>query len=95
LVQQSESPLLHADLIRLMRTEMRAAGFGNVLTLNFPQCVYPSGWWSATMAGKSNPLINIREQEIIDRSFPTRYYNLAVHQAAIAQPEFFRQELIK
>lgn len=94
LVQQSESPLLHSDLIRLMRKEMRAAGFGSVLTLNFPQCVYPSGWWSATMAGKSSALLNIREQEIADKPFPTRYYNLAVHQAAIAQPEFFREALL-
>lgn len=94
LVQQSESPLLHADLIRLMRKEMRAAGFSSVLTLNFPQCVYPSGWWSATMAGKGSALLNIREQEIADKPFPTRYYNLAVHQAAIAQPEFFREALL-
>lgn len=94
LVQQSESPLLHSDLIRLMRKEMRAAGFGSVLTLNFPQCVYPSGWWSATMAGKGSALLNIREQEIADKPFPTRYYNLAVHQAAIAQPEFFREALL-
>lgn len=92
LVQQSESPLLHVDIIKRMRREMRAAGFGSVLTLNFPQCVYPSGWWSATMAGKGNPLTNIREQEIADKGFATRYYNLAIHQAAIAQPEFFREE---
>ena len=93
LVQQSESPLLHMDIIRRLRQEMRAAGFGSMLTLNFPQCVYPSGWWSATMAGKGNPLTNIREQEIADKPFATQYYNLAIHQAAMAQPEFFRTEL--
>jgi spermidine synthase len=93
LVQQSESPLLHLPLIRSMRREMRGAGFGKVLTLNFPQCVYPSGWWSATLAGKGNPLSNIRESEIVERPFATRYYNLATHHAATAQPEFYRGEL--
>ncbi len=93
LVQQSESPLLHMHIINGMRREMRAAGFSSMLTLNFPQCVYPSGWWSATMAGKSKVLTNIREQEIADKAFPTQYYNLAIHQAAMAQPEFFRTEL--
>lgn len=93
LVQQSESPLLHMHIIRSMRHEMRSSGFGSLLTLNFPQCVYPSGWWSATLAGKDNSLTNVREQDIIDKSFQTRYYNLAIHQAATAQPEFFRREL--
>lgn len=94
LVQQTESPLLHSSLIRAVRSEMRAAGFGSVLTLNFPQCVYPSGWWTATMAGKDNPLTNIRDTEVADRNFSTSYYNLAIHQAAMAQPEFFRKEIL-
>lgn len=93
LVQQSESPLFHMDLINSMRRAMREAGFAELLTLNFPQCVYPSGWWSATMAGKSVALTNIREQDIADKSFDTAYYNLAIHQAAIAQPEYFRTTL--
>lgn len=95
LIQQSESPLIHAGLIRAMRAEMRAAGFGSLLTMNFPQCVYPSGWWSATLAGKDNPLTNIRDTEIADKSFPTQYYNLAIHQAAMAQPEFFREKILE
>lgn len=90
LVQQSESPLLHVAIIRSMRREMRAAGFDGLLTINFPQCVYPSGWWSATLAGRKNALSNIREQDILDKPFPTRYYNLGIHRAAAAQPEFFR-----
>lgn len=90
LVQQSESPLLHMEIIKSMRREMRAAGFDSLLTVNFPQCVYPSGWWSATMAGKKNTLTNIREQDILDMPFQTRYYNLSIHRAAAAQPEFFR-----
>lgn len=93
IVQQSESPLLHMKLISAMRRAMRSAGFGDLLTLNFPQCVYPSGWWSATLAGKATSLRNIRDQDIVDKSFATRYYNLAMHQACLAQPEFFRSEI--
>ncbi|MCC6303382.1 MAG: polyamine aminopropyltransferase [Gammaproteobacteria bacterium] len=90
IAQQSESPLLHLKLISAMRRAMRKAGFGELLTLNFPQCVYPSGWWSATLAGKGAALRNLRDQDIADKPFPTRYYNLAMHQACMAQPEFFR-----
>lgn len=93
IVQQSESPLFHMNLINSMRRAMRGGGFSDVLTLNFPQCVYPSGWWSATMGGKSATLVNIREPDIIDKPFDTSYYNLAIHLAAMAQPEYFRREL--
>jgi len=92
-IQQSESPLFHLDLIGSMRAAMRESGFDTVLTLNFPQCTYPSGWWSATMAGKDHSLTNIRVQEVIDKPFVTRYYNLDIHQAALASPEFFRKTL--
>ncbi|MGZ8916537.1 MAG: polyamine aminopropyltransferase, partial [Methylobacter sp.] len=60
-VQQSESPLFHMKLIGEMRNAMSAAGFGYLQTLFFPQCLYPSGWWSATIAGKAD-LTKFREQ---------------------------------
>jgi len=88
LVQQSESPLYHMRIINDMRKAMKISGFSELLTINFPQCVYPSGWWSATLAGKATALTNIREQDIVDRPFVTRYYNLGIHQAAMASPEF-------
>lgn len=93
LVHQSESPLFHLNLIGSIRKAMREGGFDSVQTLNFPQCTYPSGWWSATMAGKDHSLINIRVQDVIDKPFVTRYYNLDTHQAAMASPEFFRKTL--
>ncbi len=87
LVGQSESPLFHADLIRSMQAAMRRAGFREVATLHFPQCTYPSGWWSATMACKDGSLRNFREPAA-DKRFATRYYNAAIHRAALALPEF-------
>jgi spermidine synthase len=94
IVQQSESPLFHLKLIGSMRNAMKESGFDTVQTLNFPQCTYPSGWWSATMAGKTNNLNNIRIQDIIDKPFETQFYNLNIHQAAMAYPEFFRKSVI-
>ena len=51
-VGQSESPLFHAELIVSVQRSLKAAGFRDVATLFFPQCTYPSGWWSATLACK-------------------------------------------
>ncbi|MCX8049988.1 MAG: polyamine aminopropyltransferase [Methylohalobius sp.] len=93
LVQQSESPLFHLDLIYTMRAAMKAAGFREVHTLFFPQPVYPSGWWSATIACKAG--LFPRVQDIQRQSFVTRYYNLAIHQAAFAAPDFFREAMAR
>ncbi len=88
LIQQSESPLLHLPLLRAMRTAMKSAGFREVHTLFFPQPVYPSGWWSATMACKDR-LRAPRVRDILSQPFATRYYNLEIHKAAFANPNFF------
>jgi spermidine synthase len=91
LVQQSESPLFHMDIIMPMRKAMQAAGFGETQTLFFPQPCYPSGWWSATMARKQTAGDPFREAAAQDKGFETRYYNAAVHRAALAPPEFFKR----
>ena len=88
-VGQSESPLFHADLILSVQKSFKAAGFRDVATLFFPQCTYPSGWWSATMAGKDMALENFRAQDAA-KIFATRYYNRDIHAAALASPEFLR-----
>jgi len=93
LVQQSESALYHMDIIKPMRAAMQSAGFSGMQTLFFPQPCYPSGWWSATLAGKQ-PLDNrFREADARNKRFETRYYNADIHRAALAQPEFFSRAL--
>ncbi|MBI3898744.1 MAG: polyamine aminopropyltransferase [Gammaproteobacteria bacterium] len=87
-VGQSESPLFHAELIRSVQKALGAAGFSDVATHHFPQCTYPSGWWSATMASKGGVLASFREAAAKAKRFPTRYYNHAIHHAARALPEF-------
>ncbi|MDD2770039.1 MAG: polyamine aminopropyltransferase [Methylococcus sp.] len=92
LVQQSESPLFHMPLITSMHRIMRQAGFAQTRTLFFPQFIYPSGWWSATMAGKGD-LSGFRAEAAAAKPFATKYYNADIHRAAFAVPEFFREAL--
>lgn len=90
LVQQSESALLHLKLIGEMRDAMSNAGLSHQQTLFFPQCLYPSGWWSATIASKA-ALSAFREQDCANKPFDTIYYNTDIHKASLAQPEFFKK----
>ena len=93
LVQQSESPLIHLNLIKAMRNAMKAAGFQAVRTLPFPQPAYPTGWWSCTMARKNADLSSFRERGAATKQFATRYYNVDTHRAALAVPEFMKETL--
>ena len=90
MVQQSESPLLHQDIILQMHKRLRSVGFSDVKTLLFPLCVYPSGWWSATIAAKDGV---IPVTPLIIPDFPFHYYNNDIHQAAFALPAFLRRIL--
>ncbi len=91
LVQQSESPLVHLDNIILpMQQAMQNARFQDVQTAFFPLPVYPTGWWSATLAGKQNLLFQ-REAEAKAAHFVTDYYSAAMHKAAFTAPPFFQR----
>ncbi|MCX7075870.1 MAG: polyamine aminopropyltransferase [Methylococcales bacterium] len=92
LVQQSESALLHLKLIAEMRDAMKNSGFSHLQTLFFPQCIYPSGWWSATVASKTE--LSFRQDDCNNKSFDTVYYNTDIHHAAMAQPEFFKKAFV-
>ena len=94
IVQQSESPILHIDtLLRELHAAMRGAGFQRVVTLQYPVCSYPSGWWSATMAGKGADLTRFRAVDAEAKPFATSYYNAAIHRGALAVPEFCKELL--
>jgi len=90
LVQQSESPLLHQDILKQMISAMRSAGFSATSTLHFPQCVYPSGWWSATIAAKHSQPLVVRPQPVGKNGFETQYYSTDVHRAALVQMPFLK-----
>jgi spermidine synthase len=92
MVQQSESPLYHSgSIIRELRNDMREAGFDSVATLPFPQPVYPSGWWSVTLAGKATSVESFREEAAADHEMPLQYYTVDAHRGALALPPFMRK----
>lgn len=92
MVQQSESPLYHSgSIIRELRNDMRGAGFDSVATLPFPQPVYPSGWWSVTLAGKGTNVESFREEAAASHEMPLQYYTVDAHRGALALPPFMRK----
>jgi spermidine synthase len=94
MVQQSESPLAHAQsIIRPMLEARHSAGFAGTAVHHFPQCSYPTGWWSATMACKDGPIEFARAAAAEGKRFSTKYYNAAIHRASLAAPEFFQRAL--
>ncbi|MDT8408905.1 MAG: polyamine aminopropyltransferase [Wenzhouxiangellaceae bacterium] len=84
LVQQSESPLIHQQLIAGIRQNMTRAGFDTIKTLGFPQPCYPSGWWSCTQARKNGILAPPEAERFSASGIQTRYYNPEVHRGALA-----------
>lgn len=93
LVQQSESPLIHLELLNDMRVAMKDAGFAELQTLQFPQMVYPSGWWTCTLARKDQGFDGFRFDAAANPGFDTEYYNADIHQASMALPNFMRRQL--
>jgi len=84
---------LHQDILKAIHRSMRTAGFSTTRTLQFFQCIYPSGWWSCTLAGKERNLVELRVDDIKNRNFQTQYYNSDIHDAAGVLPEFIRVSL--
>ena len=93
IVQQSESPLLHLRILADMHKAMREAGYADVKTLQFPQCIYPSGWWSATMARKDKAIEGFRESDVLNKPFATQYYSADIHRAAFTLPPYVQKAL--
>ena len=93
LVQQTESPLLHLELIRSVQDSLRAEGFAATQLLHFPQPVYPSGWWSATLARKSAAEPQAVAARVAELASQTRYFNPGTLQGALAMPNFVRAAL--
>jgi len=89
IIQQSGSPLLDTDLIKSIRKVSSEVGFKAVQTISFPVCVYPSGWWSATIAYKEQPSTNLRPKLLeSDFDLDTQYYNKEIHQLSFAIPRY-------
>lgn len=95
LIQQSESPLLHGEVFKAMGQAMVTAGFTATTPLFFPQPIYPSGWWSATIAHRTPALGMPRVQATRSFADALQYYDAGTHQAAFAQPPMVRRLLTR
>lgn len=91
-VQQSESPLLHLGLLLDMRQAMLDVGFSDLKHVNFPQMIYPSGWWSGTLAKKSGQFSDFRKDDAaaLAAEGELQYYNEQMHEASQALPNFLQ-----
>ncbi len=87
LAAQSESPLLHLDLIRRMARGMGDA-FGHVRLYLSPVPTYPSGLWSFLAASAH---LDVSRPKADLPTFRTRYYTPEIHAAAFALPPFVRE----
>lgn len=92
LIQQGESFFVPEDLKSIYQM-LQQAGFNDMQLLHFPQPNFPSGWRAAIMAIKKGTFKQVREKDVFNKSFVTRYYNFDVHKAALVMPEFMRNEL--
>lgn len=91
LVQQSESPLLHLELIKEMHAAMKDAGFAETTLLHFPQVIYPSGWWSGSIAFKQAGTKVSRLEKADD--LDTQFYNRDTHAGAFALPTYVKKAI--
>lgn len=91
LVQQAESPLMHLPVHVAMHAALAEAGFSSTHPVSFPQPVYPSGWWSAIIASRSETLPPQRELQVPQESL--QYYRPEMHQAALVVPPFLSRAI--
>lgn len=93
LVQQSDSPFLHLDLIVEMSKLMREAGFSATRLAHFPEPIYPSGWWSVLHARKGGEAWIERLEVAAINRLDTHYYSIDMHHAAFVMPPFVHRQL--
>lgn len=92
LIQQSESPLTHVQLMADMHIAMRGAGFATVTPILFPQPIYPSGWWSGSIASKA-ALSGFRNDATNSFADALQYYTPDMHRGALVLPPYLRRQL--
>jgi spermidine synthase len=94
ILQPCPSALLNIHGIKTILQTIQLAGFQDWQLLNFPQPSYPTGTRTILLATKDPKMPRIREKDIYNRRFTTRYYNYDTHRAALAMPEFVQEALL-
>ncbi|MGH8541149.1 MAG: polyamine aminopropyltransferase, partial [Stenotrophobium sp.] len=72
---------------------MRDAGFAQTTLLHFPQVIYPSGWWSGSIACKKAGALAQRLDEKAITALDCQFYNAETHRGAFALPTYVKKAL--
>jgi len=89
LVKPCTLPYLNPQALKTLLHNVQFAGFNDHQTLNFVQPSFAGGR-TVLLATKRTAFKYLREKDIFNRSFPTRFYNFDVHKASLALPEYMR-----
>ncbi|MBU0984028.1 MAG: polyamine aminopropyltransferase [candidate division Zixibacteria bacterium] len=91
LVAQSESPFYNKNTVRQMYANLKSI-FPIVRMYTCFMPIYPSGYWSFAFCSKGpDPIKDLDAARYEALRLTTRYYNLDVHRAAFALPQFVRE----
>lgn len=83
---QTESPFANQDLIRRVNGDIgKTFPITKLYVASIP--TYPTGMWSFTMGSKVHRPEAVKAVRVED----TRYYNLGVHHASLALPNFVKE----
>jgi len=93
LIHQSAS-LFELQTLKATCRTLQDTGFHDLQIMHFPQPSFPSGLRCAVMAMKDTSFKRVREKDIFNKTFTTRYYNFDTHKAALVMPEFMREEIV-
>lgn len=93
MVNQSESPMAQVEGVQKIYELLRS-----VFKLAIPYCAtvptYPGGYWTwAFCSNGDGPLHNINHQVAANLEQTTRFYNMQVHRAVFALPNFIRERI--
>jgi spermidine synthase len=81
------------DNFKRLYQSLKDSGFDDLHVLHFPQPTQPLGSCTAILANRQGAFKRIREKDIFNKAFTTRYYNFDMHRAAMALPPFTRDAL--
>jgi len=94
LICQSESPIYHIELIKEINSRLKEVNFPIVRFYYGVVPTYPSGMWSWAFASKkSDPIKDINEERIKNKSFKTKYYCIDIHKGIFNLPLFFKKAI--
>ncbi len=91
MVAQSESPYFNRSTVRTMYANLKTI-FPVVRMYTCFMPIYPSGYWSFAFCSKGpDPLKDFDVARYEKLALETQYYNLEMHRAAFALPEFAKK----